>query len=110
MKISLGTFARSGIEAQLGDDLDATVQAALCHYAGKLKAGRPPLDPPRFSREPVASTAVNLDLAVDSETEELLEREAARQDTSLSQLVGHSVLVYLAELDFLSSPAPPRFV
>lgn len=108
MRISLGTFARSGIEAQLGGDLDAAVQAALCHYAGKLRSGRPPIAPPSFARPAsVADTAVALDLSVDSETEALLEREAARQKTSLSQLVAHTVLVYLAELDFLTSPTRP---
>ncbi len=108
MRITLGTFACSGIEAQLGSDLGSAVQAALCHYAGKLKSGRPPIGPPNFARPAsAADTAVALDLSVDSETEALLEREAARQQTSLSQLAGHTVLVYLAELDFLSSPTRP---
>lgn len=107
MRISLGTFTRKGIESQLGDDLGAAVQAALCHYAGKLKAGRPPIGPPSFAREPVSGSAVALDLAVDSEIETLLQREAARQETSLSQLAAHTVLVYLAELDFLTSPSRP---
>jgi hypothetical protein len=107
MRIALGTFTRRGIEAQLGDDLGAAVQAALCHYAGKLKAGRPPIGPPSFAREPTADSAVALDLAVDSEIEALLEREAVRQETSLSQLAAHTVLVYLAELDFLTAPTRP---
>jgi len=108
MRIALGTFARSGIETQLGGDLDAAVQAALCHYAGKLRSGRPPIAPPNFARPASpADSAVSLDLAVDSETEALLEREAARQKTSVSQLAAHTVLVYLAELDFLSAPTRP---
>jgi hypothetical protein len=107
MRIALGTFTRTGIEAQLGSDLGAAVQAALCHYAGKLKAGRPPIDPPSFAREPAAAESVALDLSVDSEVEALLEREAVRQQTSLSQLAAHTVLVYLAELDFLSAPTRP---
>lgn len=108
MRIALGTFARSGIEAQLGADLSSVVQAALSHYAGKLKSGRPPIGPPSFARQAsAAETAVALDLTVDSETEALLEREAARQQTSVSQLAGHTVLVYLAELDFLGSPTRP---
>jgi hypothetical protein len=108
MRIALGTFACNGIEAQLGGDLGAAVQAALCHYAGKLRSGRPPIGPPGFAR-PVsaADTAVALDLTVDTETEALLEREAARQKTSVSQLAAHTVLVYLAELDFLSAPTRP---
>jgi hypothetical protein len=108
MRVALGTFARTGIETQLGEDLASAVQAALCHYAGKLKSGRPPIGLPSFSREKTAAeTAVALDLSVDAETEALLEREAARQHTTVSQLAGHTVLVYLAELDFLTSPARP---
>lgn len=108
MRIALGTFARSGIEAQLGDDLAATVQAALCHYAGKLKAGRPPIGLPSFCRERASTGSdVALELAVDPEIETLLEREAARQETSLNQLASHTVLVYLAELDFLTTSARP---
>ena len=42
MKVTLGTFARSGIEAQLGTDLAETVETAVHHYTGKIKSGRPP--------------------------------------------------------------------
>jgi hypothetical protein len=104
MRVALGTFARSGIETQLGGDVAAAVQAAVSHYAGKLKSGRPPLGPPSFLREgaPPLEPEVAVDLAVDPETEALLEKEALRQGTSVSRLAAHSVLVYLAELDFLS--------
>ncbi len=44
---------------------------------------------------------VAFDLAVDPETEAMLEQEALRQRTTLSQLAAHTVLVYLAELEFL---------
>ena len=102
MKVALGKFACSGIEAHLGDDIPAGTRKALFHYARKLKAGRRPPAPPRFlvdqaPREP----AVAFDLAVDPETEAMLEREALRQRTTLSQLAAHTVLVYLAELEFL---------
>lgn len=108
MRVTLGTFARSGIETQLGGDLAGTVQAALSHYAGKLKSGRTPVERPSFcykrsSRDP----GVAFDLAVDPETEALLTQEAERQETNLGQLVAHTVLVYLAELDFLTSPSRP---
>src|SRR3954447_12305364 len=108
MRIALGKFACSGIETQLGDDIPAGVRTALCHYAGKLQAGRRPLAPPRFladqaSQEPQAA----FDLAVDPGTEETIEREARRQRTSISQLAAHAVFVYLAELEFLGvSPSP----
>ncbi len=107
MKIALGTFARSGIESQLGSDVRGAVQAALCHYAGKLKSGRPPIAPPRFLPEQPLRANDALDLAVDSETEELLEHEAAKLGTDLNRLASHSVMVYLAELDFLAAPSRP---
>ena len=108
MRVSLGKFACSGIEAHLGEDIPAGVRAALSHYVRKLKAGRGPLAPPTFlddltPPEPQAT----FDLSVDPETEAVLGQEAARQGTTLSQLAAHTVMVYLAELDFLGiSPRP----
>jgi hypothetical protein len=108
MKVALGPFARSGIESQLGSDVAATVHAALCHYCGKLKAGRPPLAPPRFLRDHQGGEArTSLDLKVDPEVEALLRQEARRQGTDIDRLASHSVLVYLAELDFLASASRP---
>jgi hypothetical protein len=108
MRIALGTFTRRGIESQLGSDVGGTVQAALSHYAGKVKSGRPPTGPPRFLPEQASEDARNaFELAVDPEMEALLEREAAKLGTDVSRLAAHSVLVYLAELDFLTSPSRP---
>jgi len=102
MRVSLGKFACSGIEAHLGEDIPAGVRTALSHYLRKLKGGRGPLAAPTFlgdlsPQEPAAS----FELEVDSETEAVLSREAERQGTTKSQLAAHSVMVYLAELDFL---------
>src|ERR1700709_2402856 len=109
MKVALGTFACSGIETHLGSDIPATVRVALVHYADKLKAGRKPIEIPPFLRDqPREDSRIAFDLTVDAEAESLLEREAARQGATVSQLAAHSVMVYLAELDFLSSPAPIR--
>lgn len=102
MRVSLGKFACSGIEAHLGEDIPAGVRTALSHYVRKLNAGRGPLAPPTFlgdltPPEPQAT----FDLSVDADVEAALDREAERQGTTLSQLVAHTVMVYLAELDFL---------
>lgn len=105
MKITLGTFARNGIEAEVGPDIGATVQAALCHYAGKLRGGRPPIAPPPFL--PANRAGETLDLVVDPMVEEALQGEAARLGTDLEALAAHSVMVYLAELDFLRAPSRP---
>ncbi|HEX5711809.1 MAG TPA: hypothetical protein VFX85_00680 [Solirubrobacterales bacterium] len=101
MRVSLGKFACSGIEAHLGEDIPAGVRTALSHYARKLKAGRGPLAPPTFLGDLTPPGATTFDLAVDPETEAVLDREAKRQGTTLSQLAAHTVMVYLAELDFL---------
>jgi hypothetical protein len=102
MRVALGKFACLGIETQLGNDIAAGTRKALFHYARKLKAGRRPVVPPRFlvdqgPQEPQAA----FDLTVDPETEAMLEQEALRQHTTLSQLAAHTVMVYLAELEFL---------
>lgn len=104
MMIALGKFACSGIEAHLGADIPAGVRKALFHYVGKLKAGRRPVGFPRFMAEQAPpEEQLAFELAIDAETEAMLEREALRQGTTASQLVAHSVMVYLAELDFLST-------
>jgi hypothetical protein len=105
MRISLGTFARTGIEAELGPDVAATVQAALCHYTGKVRGGRAPIAPPPFLL--ASSGGEPLELNVDPEVEETLRGEAARLGTNVESLAAHSVLVYLAELDFLRAPSRP---
>ncbi len=102
MRVELGKFACSGIEAQMGDDIPAGTRKAMFHYARKLKAGRRPLAPPRFlAAEEPPEPEMAFDLTVDPETEAMLEQEALRQRTTLSQLAAHTVLVYLAELEFL---------
>jgi hypothetical protein len=101
MRVSLGKFACSGIEAHLGEDIPAGVRTALSHYLRKLKAGRGPLAPPTFLGDLTPPEATTFELAVDPETEAALDREAQRQGTTRSQLVAHTVMVYLAELDFL---------
>jgi hypothetical protein len=105
MRITLGTFARSGIEAEVGPNIAATVQAALSHYTGKVRGGRPPIGPPRFL--PLAAGGETLELSVDPEVEETLRGEAARLGTDVEALAAHSVMVYLAELDFLRAPTRP---
>ncbi len=82
------------------------VQAALLHYVGKLRAGRKPLELPAFCRGQASQgPRAVIDLAVDAEIESMLELEAARQGITVSQLALHSVLIYLAELDFLTQPS-----
>ncbi|MFP5388241.1 MAG: hypothetical protein ACLGG5_02940 [Thermoleophilia bacterium] len=85
------------------------MSTALLYYADKLRSGRPPLPPPRFiasGRRQEDGEAVEIDLA--PAVEEMLVGEAARHGIGLDALATHSLLVYLAELDFLG--ASPSFV
>lgn len=105
MKIPLGTFACNGIEAYLDADLASGVRAALSDFTQRLESGRAPVDLPRTPLEAVSAepaTAVDLDL--DERTWQLLQREARRQGSTVSQLAAHSVLVYLADIDRLTPP------
>jgi hypothetical protein len=100
MKISLGTFACKGVEAHLGSDLALGVREALADYTRRLDSDAPPVEIPRLAHEAVpALPAKVLDLPLNDETWAVLEREAARQRTTVSALANHSVLVYLAEID-----------
>lgn len=100
MKIALGTFVCRGIEAQLGSDVAAAARAALADYTQRVEAGLAPTGIPKFFRESAAEdTARTFELPVDADTRATLEREAARQGATVSQLATHSVMVYLAELD-----------
>ncbi len=107
MKIPIDTFARDGIESELGSPLPDAVQAALCHYCHKLKSGRPPVAPPDFlaGDRPREDETV-LDLPVDPEIEATLAREAQARGLPLDRLTRHTVLVYLAELDFIGTASP----
>jgi hypothetical protein len=88
-----------GVEAHLDSDLAIGVREALANYTRRLDSESPPLAMPRFDGALPTQSAKAFDLPVDDETWEALEREAARQGVTVSELATHSVLVYLAEID-----------
>jgi hypothetical protein len=89
-----------GVEAHLGSDLSVGVRAALTEYTRRLGSDTPPLPVPRLARDVSPTEAAKvIDLPVSGEIWEALEREAARQNTTVSELAAHSVLLYLAEVD-----------
>jgi hypothetical protein len=92
-----------GVEAHLGSDLALGVREALANYTRQLNSESPPPEIPRFTAGALSTrSAKALDLPVDEETRAALEREAARQGATTSELATHSVLVYLAEIDRLT--------
>jgi hypothetical protein len=102
MRVVLSTFACNGIEAFLGRDIGAGVQAALRHYTrSKGSSDRTAPAFPRFLRGSTDDrSGVDLELAVDPEIQAVLEREARESgDVSVEQIAAHAVLVYLADLD-----------
>lgn len=117
MRITLGTFARTSIETQLGSDLAETVETALHHYTRKIRSGRRPVPLPQFlgsGTSPDFSTSAStssdrepeeFELTLDSETEAVVRREAIRYGTDVDTVTTHSVMIYLAELDFLWASA-----
>jgi hypothetical protein len=88
-----------GVEAHLGSDLSVGVRAALAEYTRRLDSDTPPLPIPRLARDVSPAQAKVIDLPVNEEIWEALEREADRQNTTVSKLAEHSVLLYLAEID-----------
>jgi hypothetical protein len=97
MKVAIGTFAHSCIEAHFGLDLATGVRAALRSYARGLESASPPVAFPDFrAARPAESPAVELELAVEPEVEAAIEREARRRRVRVEQLLDHAVFVYLA--------------
>lgn len=116
MKVEVGSFAREGLETRVGPDLGAAINAALVYYVGKLRSGRIPAPYPRFLREGaeagraeerfvVRRTEALIEVSVDERIEAALDTEAGRQGVSVTQLAGHAVMVFLAELDLIGDPA-----
>jgi hypothetical protein len=114
MRVVLGPLAKSGLEAHVGPQLPAAIDAALVYYVGKLKSGQRPPRFPNFastqgnqqgnaetSSPRVAATEPRLEVevAVDEQIEAALRADAEDQRVSVEDLAGHAVLVYLAELD-----------
>lgn len=104
VKISIGTFVRSSIEARFGSDVARVLREACIHYARRLRSGRKPLRVPRFYRRlgpGIGSTSV--EFLLDERVRKQLESEAKRQHVQMDELLLHAALVYLADLDSASA-------
>ena len=103
MKVTLGKFACASMRQMIGPDLQEAARTALTHYVLKLKLGRPPVAVPKGLDQAVEEPEVSFDLTIDENTRQLLLAEAERQHTTLVDLTGHSIFVYLAELDLMTT-------
>jgi len=102
MRLVLGTFACSGIEALSGCDVATGVHAALRHYTqGRESSDRKTPEPPAIPGGPATGcSGADVELVVDPEIQAALEREARESDgMSVEQIANHAVLVYLADMD-----------
>ena len=119
MKVVLGPLAQSGLETRVGPNLPAAINTALVYYVGKLSSGRRPARFPKFlamQGEPggddriggddaaAADSRPEVEVVVDERIEAALFTDAENQGVSPSDLAGHAVLVYLAELDLVGEP------
>ncbi|MGB7587355.1 MAG: hypothetical protein WBM00_01460 [Solirubrobacterales bacterium] len=107
MKIALGKFARFGLETRFRNDVGVGVQAALLHYARRLRSGRPPVDIPALFRSQAPAphdAGGTFYLPVDPEIEVALERKALEHRVPVGQVLDHAVFVYLADLDAAAEP------
>ncbi len=120
MNVEVGSFAREGLEARVGPDLGAAINAALVYYVGRLRSGRIPTPYPHFLDEGAAAVAATGDgfvvrgpeemfeISVDERIEADIDTEARRQLVGIEQLAGHAVMVFLAELDLIGDPAAEK--
>jgi hypothetical protein len=121
MRVALGTLAKSGLETRVGPDIPAAINTALVYYVGKLSSGRGPAKFPKFllskgdegSGQQATGEGISaldarpeVEVEVDERIEAALFSDAERQGVSPTDLAGHAVLVYLAELDLVGDPDP----
>jgi hypothetical protein len=121
MRVALGNLAKSGLESRVGPDVPAAVNTALVYYVGKLSSGRGPAKFPKFlvskgdagagedaaaEDAPAIEARPEIEVEVDERIEAAIFTDAERQGVSPTDLAGHAVLVYLAELDLIGDPDP----
>jgi hypothetical protein len=98
MRVALGEFACLCVASRFGADLGFGIEAAARYYSRKLASqadgGLRSRLPKRLERP-----FVELEVPIDDEVVERLEREARVRSVDVQQLLNHAVFVYFAELD-----------
>jgi hypothetical protein len=98
MKVALGEFACFCVASRFGADLGAGIESAARYYCRKLSSQAEIGLRARLPKR-LASPYVELDVPIDAEVVDRLEREASLRSVDVQQLLNHAVFVYLAELD-----------
>jgi hypothetical protein len=98
MRVALGEFACFCVASRFGADLAYGIESAARYYSRKLSSQG---EQGSLSRLPkrLESPFVELDVPLDSEVVDRLEREASMRSVDVQQLLNHAVFVYCAELD-----------
>lgn len=101
VKIVLEPFARGSIEDRFGPDLCRGSEAALRHYARRVRSRRRPPEVPLFMCEVDVdrSEAIELELSLPYEVQSALTREARLQGVRLDRIVAHAIFVYLSDVE-----------
>lgn len=98
MRVALGEFACFCVASRFGADLNVGIQSAARYYSRRLgaQAGSSPRSrlPKRLDRP-----FVEIDVPIEPEVVDRLEREASVRAVDVQQLLNHAVFVYFAELD-----------
>jgi hypothetical protein len=98
MRVALGEFACFCVASRFGPDLSSGIQSAARSYSRRLAS---PVGSAPRSRLPkrLEKPFVELDVPIDDEVVERLEREATVRSVDVQQLLNHAVFVYFAEVD-----------
>ncbi|MGN6586619.1 MAG: hypothetical protein ACTHKT_03990 [Solirubrobacterales bacterium] len=98
MRVALGEFACFCVANRFGADLVCGIQSAARYYSRKLASPADPGPRLRLPRRP-ENPFVELDVPIDAEIRDRLEREARVRSVDIQQLLNHAVFVYFADLD-----------
>lgn len=98
MRVALGEFACICVASRFGPDLGFGIQSAARYYSRKL--GSPAMGGvrPRLPKR-LENPFIELEVAIEPEVADRLEREASVRAVDVQQLLNHAVFVYFAELD-----------
>lgn len=98
MRVALGEFACFCVVSRFGADIGFGIQSAARYYSRRLSSQAESVPegslPKRLDRP-----FVELDVPIDTDVADRLEREARVRAVDVQQLLNHAVFVYFAELD-----------
>jgi hypothetical protein len=98
MRVALGEFACFCVASRFGADLGFGIESAARYYSRKLSSQAEMAPRSRLPKR-LERPFVELEVPIDAEVAERLEREALVRSVDVQQVLNHAVFVYFAELD-----------